>query len=124
MFSSNVHLLKINTRNNFEPTHYTHQLMDGFAQEVGLKSYTKHIYNDNTVEEGVLHYAHEVGADIIAMETHGRTGVAHLINGSVTEHIVNHLDMPVLSVKMEEPERKYGVIFPKTAAVGESVSSI
>ena len=39
-------------------------------------------------------------ADLIAMATHGRTGFFHVVNGSLTEDIVNHTSFPVLSVKL------------------------
>lgn len=122
MFSANIHLLKVTTRNNFEPTHYSYQLMDGFAKEVGLTDYTKHIYNDESIEEGVLHYANQIDADVISIETHGRTGLAHIVNGSVTEHIVNHIARPILTVKIDEPKRDYGVIFPHVSS--DSVPSV
>ena len=41
-------------------------------------------------------------ADLIVMGTHGRTGLAHFLNGSVAEQVVRHARMPVLI----EHERK------------------
>jgi nucleotide-binding universal stress UspA family protein len=35
------------------------------------------------------------GADMIAMSTHGRKGLNHLVTGSVAEDIVNHIDCPI-----------------------------
>jgi nucleotide-binding universal stress UspA family protein len=40
--------------------------------------------------------------DMIAMGTHGRTGVAHLYLGSVAEKVVRHATCPVLTVRMPE----------------------
>lgn len=37
-------------------------------------------------------------ADVIAMSTHGRTGLAHLFIGSVAERVVRHAPVPVLVV--------------------------
>jgi nucleotide-binding universal stress UspA family protein len=37
---------------------------------------------------------------MICMATHGRTGFFHVVNGSLTEDIVNHTNFPVLSVKL------------------------
>lgn len=57
-------------------------------------------YADYTVEEGVMNFASLNATDIIAIPTHGRTGISHLLNGSISEDIANHAIMPVLTVKM------------------------
>lgn len=43
--------------------------------------------------------AKELGADLICVGTHGRTGLAHLLLGSVAERIVRHAPCPVLVVR-------------------------
>lgn len=43
--------------------------------------------------------ASEIGADLIVMGTHGRTGLAHVVFGSVAEHVVRHSPVPVLTVR-------------------------
>lgn len=47
----------------------------------------------------ILEVAREVGADLIVMGTHGRTGLTHVVFGSVAEHIVRHSRIPVLTVR-------------------------
>jgi len=37
-------------------------------------------------------------ADLIVMGTHGRTGLLHLLVGSVAEYIVRHSKIPVMVV--------------------------
>jgi nucleotide-binding universal stress UspA family protein len=39
------------------------------------------------------------GADCIVMSTEGRTGLAHLLIGSVAEKVVRHSPVPVLTVR-------------------------
>jgi len=51
----------------------------------------------------ILQVAAEVGADLIVMGTHGRTGLAHVLFGSVAEHVVRHSRIPVLTVREAEP---------------------
>jgi universal stress protein A len=41
----------------------------------------------------------EFGADSIVMATHGRTGVSHLLLGSVAERVVREAPCPVLTVR-------------------------
>lgn len=47
--------------------------------------------------------ATELNADLIVMSTHGRTGVSHLLIGSVTEKVVRSAPCPVLTIRMQEP---------------------
>ena len=49
--------------------------------------------------------AGEIGAELIVMGTHGRTGLGHLVLGSVAERVVRTCPVPVLTVP---PERKTG----------------
>jgi nucleotide-binding universal stress UspA family protein len=46
--------------------------------------------------ETILAQAREWEADLIVMGTHGRTGLAHFLNGSVAERVVRHARGPVL----------------------------
>ena len=49
--------------------------------------------------ETIVHFAHEHGADLIVMGTHGRTGLSHVLLGSVAEKVVRLAPCPVLTVK-------------------------
>ncbi|MBE7447573.1 MAG: universal stress protein [Kofleriaceae bacterium] len=41
-------------------------------------------------------------AELIVMGTHGRTGLAHVVLGSVTERVVRHSVVPVLTVRVPD----------------------
>ncbi|MDO8137295.1 MAG: universal stress protein [Candidatus Brocadiales bacterium] len=47
----------------------------------------------------ILLAAKEKGVDMIVMGTHGRTGLAHVIMGSVAENVVRRAPCPVLTVR-------------------------
>ncbi|HEY3323711.1 MAG TPA: universal stress protein [Planctomycetota bacterium] len=47
----------------------------------------------------IVHYAKEIDADCVVISTHGRTGLAHLLHGSVGESVLRHCPKPVLSVR-------------------------
>ena len=49
-----------------------------------------------TAAEAILHEADAWGADLIVMGTHGRTGLAHFLNGSVAETVVRLAKRPGL----------------------------
>jgi nucleotide-binding universal stress UspA family protein len=51
----------------------------------------------------ILTIAKEGSFDLIAMGTHGRTGVSHLLLGSVAERVVRHAPCPVLTVRAPAP---------------------
>ena len=48
----------------------------------------------------IVEYADERHIDLIVMGTHGRSGVAHLLIGSVAEHVVRTATCPVLTVRV------------------------
>lgn len=48
--------------------------------------------------KAVVRVASEIGADLIVLKTHGRTGMSHLILGSVTEEVVRTASCPVLTL--------------------------
>jgi len=97
IYDSTVHLVRINTPGDFQRDYLVKDAMAKFAKSIGLKNFTINIFNDHSVEEGVIRYAEEVNADLIAMATHGRTGFAHVIAGSVAEDVVKHAKRPVLT---------------------------
>ena len=52
--------------------------------------------------EAIVQVAREHGIDLIVMSTHGRTGLAHVLMGSVAEKVVRHAPCPVL-VTRDQP---------------------
>jgi nucleotide-binding universal stress UspA family protein len=97
MYASTIHLVKINTPNNFERQINTLRDMKAFAKKHNLVDYTINVFNDVSEEEGIIYFAEHIDADMIAMATHGRTGLAHLLTGSIAEDVVNHAQRPVLT---------------------------
>ncbi|HEY6418735.1 MAG TPA: universal stress protein [Candidatus Binataceae bacterium] len=53
----------------------------------------------------VIHTAQADGADLIVMGTHGRTGLVHVLMGSVAERVVQKAHCPVLTIR--HPDRKF-----------------
>jgi nucleotide-binding universal stress UspA family protein len=57
------------------------------------------IRNDYSAEAGIFKYGEKIGADLIAVPTHGRRGLAHFFYGSLGEDLVNHAQIPVITFK-------------------------
>lgn len=94
-FKAKIHIVWINTPSNFTRDKITHERLTAFAKRFMFKDYTIHVYNDPYEESGVINFTHDFKADMIALGTHGRKGLAHLMSGSVAEDLVNHVDCPI-----------------------------
>lgn len=101
-FGATLHLLFVNTPNNFVTTREAENRMNLFIKNGTPKSYTLNIYNDHTIEHGIIHFAGVINAHVISLSTHGRKGLAHFFNGSISEDLVNHAMRPVITFKIPE----------------------
>ena len=99
-FDAKIHLLMVNTVANFTTTADAKVRISEFIQDTNFKNYTINIYNDETPEKGILNFSHIINADLIGISTHGRQGIAHFFNGSLSEDIVNHANRPVITFKI------------------------
>lgn len=97
---STPHFLMVNTPNNFKPTHVAEELAHAFLKQYNLDDYEFSIYNDLDIEKGILNFAERVDADLIAMGTHGRKGFARLLNGSISEDLMNHSPRSIITFKL------------------------
>lgn len=82
-------------------------------QEERSKKYISEIENDlkaagfrtstllrvGSVAEVILEVAEELQVDVIAMSTHGRTGPARWLLGSIAERVVHNSKVPVLLIR-------------------------
>ncbi|WP_227380843.1 universal stress protein [Haladaptatus halobius] len=69
------------------------------ANNIGIN--TKTAIRRGIPQNTILVYADEHDIDLIVMGTHGRTGVTRALMGSVTETVVRHADIPVLTVSRD-----------------------
>lgn len=99
-FGAHLDLLVINTPSFFRSTEESEKTINEFVAGFNIQDYSMHIFNDYSVEKGVLHFARRVNADLIGVSTHGRTGVNRFLNGSIGEDIVNHAKRPVVTFKI------------------------
>lgn len=101
LFQSNIHLLKVNTPNKFERTNDSIKLMTEFCKKFGLKKCTKNIYNDLSIEDGIMNYTQAIDADLIAITPDGFWRLAHIFNKNITTELMKKSVRVVLSMRTE-----------------------
>ena len=77
-----------------------HEHATGFAKRhlADAAGVTVHVRDGNPFVE-ILQAARDFHSDLIVMGTHGRTGMAHLLIGSVAEKVVRASHVPVVTVR-------------------------
>lgn len=93
--SAHLHVVYINTPLNFRQDIITRENLTHFAKRYMLKDCTTSVFNDMVEESGIINFTRMIDADMIAVGTHGRKGLAHLLSGSLAEDLVNHTKLPV-----------------------------
>jgi nucleotide-binding universal stress UspA family protein len=80
------------------------------AQKLGI---TTTALLDGDPDVAVVAHAQQTRADLLVMGTRGRTGLAHVLLGSVAERMVRTSDVPVLTVPHDYRIPADGVVAPK-----------
>lgn len=101
LFKAKLHIVHINTPLNFTSDRVTMARLKAFVTRFMIKDYTLNVFNHQNEEEGINLFARSVNAELIAMGTHGRTGIAHVVNGSLAEDVTNHADSLVWTYSLK-----------------------
>lgn len=56
----------------------------------------------------IVEEAEKLGVDVIVIATHGRTGLAHVLLGSVAEKVIRHAPCPVFVIRNPQDKYVYG----------------
>jgi nucleotide-binding universal stress UspA family protein len=99
VFDAQFYFVSINTPGNFITSREAQHRLDKFIHRYKFVQVHTEIYNSLSEDAGILEFADDIGADLIAMATHGRTGMLHLLTGSIAEDVVNHSKRPVWTLK-------------------------
>jgi nucleotide-binding universal stress UspA family protein len=103
LLDAKLHVVYINTLTNFQSNSIINKSLGAFAKKYDLKNFTLNIYSHPDEEKGIQQFCEKVQADIIAIGTHSRRGISHLINGSLAEDVVNHSPNLVWVSTMRKP---------------------
>ena len=98
-FGARLHFVKINTLERFETTRESRLRFHKFQADTGVQGDLT-IYNDVMLENGIINFARETGADVISLAIHNKLGLGHLFMNSLTEGLINHANCPVLTVNL------------------------
>lgn len=100
-FSAEVHPVYVNTPSiKFLSNTSIEEKLKYYSQRYNIKEEVV-VYNDISIEEGILNYAKKIGADAVAIPTHGRKGISHFLKASIGEAMANHAKIPVITFKID-----------------------
>jgi nucleotide-binding universal stress UspA family protein len=94
-FGSKIHLLNVNTMNRFKSTKKAKQKMKAFLEQYETPSHSINIYNDDSIENGIVNFSKEINADVIALSTHERSGFLRLFKRNISNSIAKKSLSPV-----------------------------
>jgi len=100
IFDAKLHLVYINTPHDFKSTKKVSTTISNFIADFDVRDYDTYIYNETSIEKGILSYANELNADLIALNTHGRSGLSSFFNSSVGQDLANHALKPIITFKL------------------------
>ena len=84
--------------NRFKSTKKAKQKMEAFLSKYKNLEHSVNVYDDDSVENGILNFSKEVNADLIALTTHERSGLFRLFNKkSVSKNLSKNSLKPVLT---------------------------
>lgn len=100
-FEAELYFLHVSVSYTQETRAYAEEEFAKFLSGMDLSGvmYFKDSYGAFVENTGIVEYAQIHGIDLIAIGTHGRTGLKRLIMGSVTEEVVNTSRIPVLTLR-------------------------
>ena len=101
-FEPEILLLGIKTSFFFDaPVSATQAAMESFKNLAAPFPCRTFIFKNANIEGGIRDFAKQVGADLIAISNHNRTPLRRMLIGSNVEALINHSDLPVLSIDYE-----------------------
>ncbi len=98
--SREMHLLAVTTPHNFQPTSKMMETMRKFVSNHEVNNIFLHNHNHYSVEAGILEFAQDIDADLLAIANHGRNDITGLFIESIPENLVKYGHFPVLSIRV------------------------
>lgn len=99
ILSAKVEVAYINTADTYAPTKTLNPRFDMLKRIFPDVDISFTIYNEETVTEGLRDLTVQHDIDLVAMMTHGRTGLSHFVRGSIAEDVSATVKTPLLALK-------------------------
>jgi len=99
IYNAEMLLLHVVTKGDFYYTAPMLKRIEDFAKQHDLKNYSCHVFNAESVQQGINEFAGAHNVKLITTITSGRRGLSRLLNGSVTEDVINKVSLPVMTMK-------------------------
>lgn len=105
-FKAKLQILFLNTPMNFKRDAESKALLNDFTKHYSLKNYTLNVRNEAFEADGIINFASEIKADMVAMATHSYRGLMHVMTGSIAEDVVNHINIPIWTYTTRKKGRR------------------
>ena len=92
-FEAELHLLHVQSRQ---------ALSESLAPSWGRPRSVVTVVRWGTPVEEIVAYAREASVDLIVIATHGRTGLSHVLLGSVAERMIREAPCPTLTIRSRD----------------------
>lgn len=105
-FNPEIHLVQINTSSWFsQPYILAKKSMNDFKKMCSPMNCETHFYRDWTVDAGIRNLVEKIGANLIAISNKQRHPLKRIFAGSNVEAVVNHAEVPVLSIDFSKTKK-------------------
>jgi len=98
MCDAQLYIVKLNTHYSWVDSLQYVEGIESFATDYGINKFEARTFDAEYIEDGIVKCAEELKCELIIMGTHKRTGIAHIIAGSIAEDVSNHASRLVLTV--------------------------
>jgi nucleotide-binding universal stress UspA family protein len=96
-FGATLHLVKV-FNSNWTTLGEVKERVKQFVERFEIENYTIAIQRESDFSEAIMDYATEIDADMIAIGTHDRHGLFHLLAAHVAKNVINHSRRPIWSM--------------------------
>lgn len=94
-----IHVMSVDTLNYFsQPSMVMHEALEDYKKIADSSKIKCHFYTDYSIQAGIRHFTEEYNIDLISISNYVRHPIKRLFLGSNVEMLVNHSDVPVLSI--------------------------